>query len=107
MDNKDYYLVEGEFLRSLLKYFAAKGHQNTFLHIKDVLESEDFSTTMREAEMFRFVEGNMFWQKDPESQMEWWEGHFPEVFAVDDRLLDFRDYIEFIMQEKGEEEHEH
>lgn len=107
MDNKDYYLVEGEFLRSLLKYFAAKGLPNTFLQIKDILASEDFSTIMREAEMFRFVEGNMFWQKDPETEMEWWEGRFPEVFAVDDRLLYFRDYIEFIMKEKEEEEPEH
>ena len=107
MENKELYLIEGDFLESLLKYFAAKGHQATCLHIKDILNSPDFSVVDQEAKMFRFIEEQAVWQKDEEERQEWWEVYFPSVFAVDERLLDFREYLEFIMGMKGDEEDEH
>ena len=96
MGNKELYLIEGDFLESLLKYFTAKGHQATC-----------FSVVDQEAKMFRFIEEQAVWQKDKEERQEWWDVYFPSVFAVDERLLDFREYLEFIMETKGDEENEH
>lgn len=107
MENKELYLIEGEFLESLLKYFAAKGHQACCLHIKDILNSPDFSVVDQEAKMFRFIEEQAVWQKDEEERQEWWEVYFPSVFSVDERLLDFREYLEFIMECQDETEQSH